>query len=167
MNNIGSNCTQATRTVLAKTLALGELLMLFALAFAFGQASPCFAQLQDHNSQTAPEQSANMNGPSRPASGANAAEEGNVQNSTPAPSKVGEPDVSEITKELEVMRARIDQLERELKTRAASPAPAAAQQDPVATSATADQQPPAASKGTPAAKSEKAAPAEPFAYADW
>ena len=169
MNNIGSNCApEATRTVLAKTPALGELLVLFALAFAFGQASPCFAQVQDHNSQTAPEQSANMNGPSRPASGANAPDDRNVQSTTPAPSKVAEPDVSEITKELEVMRARIDQLERELKTRAASPAPGAAQQDPVATSAMADQQPPASSKGIPAAaKSEKAAPAEPFAYADW
>jgi hypothetical protein len=168
MNNMGSNCApEATRTVLAKTPALGELLVLFALAFAFGQASPCFAQVQDHNSQTAPEQSANLNGPSRPASGANAPDDRNVQSSTPAPSKVAEPDVSEITKELEVMRARIDQLERELKTRAASPAPAAAQQDPVATFATVDRQPPAVSKGLPAAKSEKAAPAEPFAYADW
>ena len=168
MNNIGSNCAPgATRTVLAKTLALGELLVLFALAFAFGQASPCFAQVQDHNSQTAPEQFANMNGPSRPASGANAPDDRNVQSSTPAPSKVAEPNVSEITKELEVMRARIDQLEHELKAREASPATAAAQPDPVATSAMADQQPPAASKGIPAAKSEKAAPAEPFAYADW
>jgi hypothetical protein len=69
-----------------------------------------------------------------------------------------------VAKELEAMKARIEQLEAELKARTAAPAlmPAVAI-DP----AQAPQQPSAPAKGAPVVPPEEAKPSEPFAYADW
>jgi Putative beta-barrel porin-2, OmpL-like. bbp2 len=73
---------------------------------------------------------------------------------------------AEVTKELELMKARIDQLERELKARDASPGVAASQPNSSDGAPEAAQQPPAASKAVPAT-SEQTESSEPFAYADW
>lgn len=81
---------------------------------------------------------------------------------------------AELLKELEQMRARIEQLEAQLKAQSGSAADsstkqpqAAVQNVALATSArvSQDQQPPASSKSV--AAPEKAKPAEPFAFADW
>ena len=80
-----------------------------------------------------------------------------------------------VAKELAAMKERIEQLEAELKTRKAQEqAPQAASlvttqwttQKPQDTAQT-PQQPSAAGKGEQAVPPEKAAPSEPFAYADW
>jgi hypothetical protein len=70
-----------------------------------------------------------------------------------------------VAKELEAMKERIEQLEAELKARAAAPVlvPAVATVAP----AQAEPQPSAATKGEQAVPPEKAKPTEPFAYADW
>ena len=81
-----------------------------------------------------------------------------------------------IAKELEAMKARIAQLEAELKSRAATPAtapaanptPAQALDTAVAAVAVSDQNLPSApGTGQPAVPPEKTGPSEPFAYADW
>jgi hypothetical protein len=59
------------------------------------------------------------------------------------------------------MKARIEQLEAELKVRAAAPARAAVDSEQ------APQRPSAPAKGEPVVPPEKAKPTEPFAYADW
>ena len=82
-----------------------------------------------------------------------------------SPAKVADqPGSAEIHKELEIMKARIDQLEQELKAREGIPAVAAAQ--PTAAAAAAEQEPPAATKGAPAAP-PAVDTVTPFAYADW
>lgn len=73
----------------------------------------------------------------------------------------------EITKELEAMKARIDQLENELKARGRRPS-AITEQSLVTESTTeAAPQPPAASKSVPTTTPEQSDPTQPFAYADW
>ena len=71
----------------------------------------------------------------------------------------------EVTRELEAMRARIDELEKELKARDATPLSVTAQ-SPSDPQQTADQQPPTASKET-SVPAEQSGPSAPFAYADW
>ncbi len=87
-----------------------------------------------------------------------------------------EPEVSlDIAKELAVMKARIEQLETELKSRniaetapgpATAPATKASDTAPIAALANPDAPVAQQAAATPA-KPEKPAPAEPFAYADW
>jgi hypothetical protein len=74
---------------------------------------------------------------------------------------------AEVTKELEQMKARIDELERKLRARDANPAvPSQPTTSPDGVPATA-QEPPAASKEAQAAAPEQTEPTQPFAYADW
>jgi hypothetical protein len=94
------------------------------------------------------------------------------------PAAKPEPELSvDIAKELAVMKARIEQLEAELKSRAApdpvtTPAAAPASPAPVAT-ATAIEAAPSPAPVTPPTQEArtslpaKPAPTEPFAYADW
>src|ERR1700722_17447351 len=88
-----------------------------------------------------------------------------AQSSGPASSaSVADPAAvpAEVTKELELMKARIDTLEKQLKARDATPGVSAAQ--PTSTDAVpaAAQQPSLASKGTPAAAAEPSGPTQPF-----
>jgi len=92
------------------------------------------------------------------------------------PAAKPEPEASlDIAKELAVMKARIEQLETELKSRTvAEPAPVAATapatkaKDTAPIAALANPAAPVAQQAaTTPAKPEKPAPAEPFAYADW
>ena len=91
---------------------------------------------------------------------------------TTSQSAAGQDQISPaVLRELEAMKARIAQLEAELKNRSAAPqqTPALAA-DPatnIATSMQAPQQPSAPSKGEQVVPPEKATPSEPFAYADW
>jgi hypothetical protein len=76
-----------------------------------------------------------------------------------------------VMKELEAMKARIAQLEEELKARPAAQGTPSSSADPAGNIPTASlqqpQQPSAQSKGEQAVPPEKAEPSEPFAYADW
>ncbi|MCU1269740.1 MAG: hypothetical protein JWN74_1034 [Acidobacteriaceae bacterium] len=92
-----------------------------------------------------------------------------AQTSTPAPSgDASDPAVpSAVMKELQQMKARIDELEKQLKARDATPGTAAAGPTSTEASPAAVQESPAASKGAPAAASELSEPTQPFAYADW
>ena len=92
---------------------------------------------------------------------------------TTSQSAAGQDQISPaVLRELEAMKARIAQLEAELKNRSAAPQqmPALAA-DPATniavTSMQAPQQPSAPSKGEQVVPPEKATPSEPFAYADW
>lgn len=76
--------------------------------------------------------------------------------------------------ELQQMRARIEELEKKLNAQSSGTADPASRQKPPElldasltgrAESSVDQQPPAASKGAPAA--EKTKPAEPFAFGDW
>jgi Putative beta-barrel porin-2, OmpL-like. bbp2 len=80
---------------------------------------------------------------------------------------------AELLKELQQMRARIEQLEKQLNAQSASATGSSTQQAQPAldvslngpAKSSVDQQPPAASKGVPAATKPEAS--APFAYADW
>ena len=80
---------------------------------------------------------------------------------------------SAVMRELEAMKARIAQLEAELKARSAQQQSPSSVTDPArdipptTASLQAPQQPSAPSKGEQVVPPEKATPAEPFAYADW
>jgi hypothetical protein len=104
---------------------------------------------------------------------------GTTNSAAPAaarPAAKPEPEASlDIAKELAAMKARIEQLETELKSRnvaetapVPAPAPATKATDTAPIAALANPAAPVAQQAvaTPA-KPEKPAPAEPFAYADW
>ncbi|MGP8143775.1 MAG: outer membrane beta-barrel protein, partial [Terriglobales bacterium] len=144
------------------------------------QAPPCAAQateqLQAQPQPPAETKLAKLNEAALPVPVATAADAGTTTTTAPSPAvRVADPEIpAAVAKELEIMKVRIEQLEMELKSRAATtdasltagtPAKAA-----VALPAVAAQPQEAAapvSNNTSAAKPEKPAPTEPFAYADW
>ena len=159
-----------TRPASRKRAAASAFLPLLILSLGVGQSELCHAQ-----TQTPPDgqKLAMLHGP--------VADETNTPKSAaPAsaqPAAKSDAEVSaDIVKELAVMKARIEQLEAELKSResAAAPIPVPA----VAPAAKTTEPAPATAVASPAssveqqaadatAKSEKPEPAAPFAYADW
>src|SRR5579864_7734334 len=73
----------------------------------------------------------------------------------------------EVTKELEAMRARIDEVERQLKERGTTPAAATTTPSATETAPAPVQELSASTKGAPAETSAPTQPTVPFAYADW
>ncbi len=154
------------RTLLRKAVVASAFPSMLVLSLAVGQASRCYAQ--------APAQ------PDAPAKVAALHEPAAALDVSPArPAAAPDPASStDIAKELAAMKARIELLEAELKSRTlsgpalvAGPATAAgsrsavtpgAKADGASSSATADM-PQEARTGLP----EKPKPTEPFAYADW
>jgi hypothetical protein len=141
---------------------------MLVLALGVGQSARCYAQTQ----AGAQAKVAVLREPLP-------SDNGTTNSAAPAaarPAAKPEPEASlDIAKELAVMKARIEQLETELKSRnvaetapvpATAPATKATDTAPIA--ALANPAAPVAQQAvaTPA-KPEKPAPAEPFAYADW
>jgi hypothetical protein len=94
-------------------------------------------------------------------------EQGDVNRQTP-PAASSDPAMSaDVAKRFEMLNARIDQLEKELKAAHEAAQPVTAQ--PASTEATPSvaQEAPATLKGVPAAEPAAQEPAAPFAYADW
>jgi hypothetical protein len=165
-----------TRSASPKRAAASALLPLLVMSFGVGQSQLCHAQTR---TPADGQKVAMLHEPS--------ADDTSAPKTTPpvAAQPVAKTDAEvslDIAKELAVMKARIEQLEAELKSREAATAAAAAAA-PVAAPATV----PAAKTTEPAlataaasptssveqqaadatTKPEKPAPAEPFAYADW
>jgi hypothetical protein len=141
---------------------------MLVLALGVGQSARCYAQTQagaQAKVAFSPEPLPSDNGTTNSAAPAAA-----------RPAARPEPEVSlDIAKELAVMKARIEQLETELKSRniaetapgpATAPATKASDTAPIAALANPDAPVAQQAAATPA-KPEKPAPAEPFAYADW
>jgi hypothetical protein len=152
------------------TTALAAFLSMFILSLVVTQAPHCYAQ-----TQTQPDAQTKIAALHEPVPG----DTSTTSSTAPAaaqPAAKPEPELSlDVAKELAVMKARIEQLEAELKNHAASdPAPA-----PVAApAAKATELAPATTVANPAvpveqqaadaaAKTEKPEPTVPFAYADW
>jgi len=163
-----------TRSASRKRAAVSACLPLLIMSLGVGQSELCHAQ-----TQTPPDgqKVAMLHGPS-------ADEASTPKNTAPVPAQPAaktDAEVSaDIAKELAIMKARIEQLEAELKSREpAQPAavPAAAEAAAVpAVAAKATEITEAAPSPTPAALPtqeartglpEKPAPTQPFAYADW
>jgi len=159
-----------TRVMLRKPAAISAFLPMFVLSLCVGQDARCYAQAQTQ--PDAPTKVAVLREP-LPAetSSANSTALASAQ-----PSAKPDPEISlDIAKELAVMKARIEQLEAQLKNRtaatpmaidAAEPAPSAVV-TPKASgslSATASTD---ASQEARTGLPEKPAPTVPFAYADW
>jgi hypothetical protein len=161
------------RTLLRKpTIASGFFSML-VLSLGVGQSASGYAQTQSQeDGQT---KVAAMHEPS-------ADDTGTPMNTAPAtaqPAGKSDAEISaDIAKELAVMKARIEQLEAELKSRAASaPASSTAVAKPNSASVTASAPPVTSAASTaasvdsaaqaPTGLPEKPKPADPFAYADW
>src|SRR3984957_14651462 len=144
---------------------------LLVLSLWVGQGAPCYAQAQAQ--PDAPPKVAALHDP--------LPTETNTNSTAPAaakPTAKPDPDISlDIAKELAVMKARIEQLEADLKSRAApdpAPPPAAAPPSPapVATATATEAAPSPAPVAPPTQEARaslpaKPAPTEPFAYADW
>jgi Putative beta-barrel porin-2, OmpL-like. bbp2 len=163
-----------TRSASRKRAAVSACLPLLIMSLGVGQSELCHAQ-----TQTPPDgqKVAMLHGPS-------ADEASTPKNTAPVPAlpaaKTDAEVSADIAKELAIMKARIEQLEAELKSREpAQPAavPAAAEAAAVpAVAAKATEITEAAPSPTPAALPtqeartglpEKPAPTQPFAYADW
>ena len=159
-----------------RTIAAGAMLFaMFALFLAFAQGSHCYAQAQAQtHSQPEVTKLHEPGGPSSESS-ADAASSTSVSPAQPAamPNQVVP---AEIANELKAMKARIEQLELQLKANAAPERPSASTVETSAktsgnglTSASPDPAPSVdplpqeARTGLP----EKPKPTEPFAYADW
>ena len=148
--------------------AVSALSPMLALSLSVGQGARCYAQTQAQAGD--PPKVAVRHEPSP-------ADTSITSGTAPgnAPSTAAPDSDADVAKELAIMKARIEQLEAELKSRAAS-APAAAE-----TAAPVKSEPtPAAAAGaspavsiaqtsseSPAGQPEKTPPSEPFAYADW
>jgi len=141
------------------------------------QTSRCYGQTEDQKQSPSSTRRAALVEPAQPAS-SDASHDGTTSTTPSAPpAKAAEPGVpAEITRELELMKARIEELESQLKTRAAGDQGATASSAVPATaefasspSAEAVIQPQsesssaqAAAPSTPAVDTQT-----PFAYADW
>jgi hypothetical protein len=152
------------------TTALAAFLSMFTFSLVVTQAPRCYAQ-----TQAQPDAQTKIAALHEPLPG-----DTTTTNSTaPAaaqPAAKPEPELSlDVAKELAVMKARIEQLEAELKNHAASePAPAPVAAPPAnatelaPTNPVADAAVPVEQQATDAAaKTEKPEPTVPFAYADW
>jgi hypothetical protein len=148
--------------------------VLLAVELTFALTVRCDAQTPDQPSA----QNARLEKPAGSSSDAtapNVETSGKVLAAPAQPRVPAEITPAEITKELELMKARIEQLEEELKARSSAPSSAAADGASVTgpTLTPADARPEATvvqpqSEAAPApAKAEKPQPALPFAYADW
>src|SRR5450631_4084917 len=150
------------------TTALAAFLSMFTLSLVVTQAPRCYAQ-----TQVRPDAQPKIAALHEPLPG-DATRTNSTAPATAQPPAKPEPEISlDVAKELAVMKARIEQLEAELKNHAASePAPA-----PV-TAPAATELAPATTVANPAvpveqqaadagAKPEKPEPTVPFAYADW
>jgi len=150
------------------TTALAAFLSMFTLSLVVTQAPRCYAQ-----TQVQPDAQPKIAALHEPLPG-DATRTNSTAPATAQPPAKPEPEISlDVAKELAVMKARIEQLEAELKNHAASePAPA-----PV-TAPAATELAPATTVANPAvpveqqaadagAKPEKPEPTIPFAYADW
>ena len=143
------------------------------------QAPRCAAQtteqLQALPQPPAETKLAKLNGAALPVSAATAADAGTTATTAPSPAAtVAEPEIpAAVARELEIMKVRIEQLEMELKSRStttdASLTPGTPAKTAQALPAVAQPQEAATQVSTnaSAAKPEKPAPTEPFAYADW
>jgi hypothetical protein len=165
---------KTTRPLLCTTTAAAKFFATSVLCLAIAQGSLCHAQAQAQpQNQT---KLAKSDEPGKPSS-ENAAEAKSAE--TPATTPAPDPGISsDIAKELAVMKARIEQLEAELKSRAATvPASSTAVAEPKSTPVTGQEAKATDSASTAAtvdaagqARSglpEKPKPADPFAYADW
>ena len=162
---------KTTKTLLYTTTAAGKFFAMSVFCLALTQASLCNAQAQAQpENQT---KLARLDDPGKPSSeNATEAKSGETPAATPAP------DPSEIAKELAVMKARIEQLEAELKSCAAgAPASATVVAEPkpapvVGSEIKARESASTVASVDSAAQArtglpEKPKPADPFAYADW
>jgi putative OmpL-like beta-barrel porin-2 len=162
------------RTLLHRPTIVSALFSMLALSLGVGQSAPCYAQTQSQeDSQT---KVAAMHE-------ASADDTGTPKSTTPVTAQPGGKSDAEmsldIAKELAVMKARIEQLEAELKSRAASgSASSTAIAEPKSTpvtgveprtteSAETGASVNAAAQAARTGMPEKPKPADPFAYADW
>ena len=167
---------KTTKTLPCTTTLAAKFLAMSVLCLVILQASLSHAQTQAQpQNQT---KLAKLDEPGKPSS-ENAAEAKRAE--TPAAAPAPDPGVSssDIAKELAVMKARIEQLEAELKGRAATaptsstvvaepkvtPVAASAAQTTESASTAASVDPAAAQART--SLPEKPKPTDPFAYADW
>ena len=162
---------ETMRRLLRKTATGVMFLAIFALCLAFAQGSRCYAQAQDQS--PAPAKVAELNDPGKPSSNGSG-DVGTTPSAAPAPTVAApDPAVSAaVAKELEALKARIEQLELQLKGNAApvQPSPAGAVANasaPAPALAAALPAQPQESTPAPAAKPEKPEPTVPFAFADW
>jgi hypothetical protein len=162
------------RTLLCKSLPSAFLAMIVS-CLGVVQGAPCYAQ-----TQTSPDAQPKVEALHEPLASDTGATNSTVPAAAAQPAAKPNPEISlDVAKELAAMKARIEQLETALKSRAAtepatSTSAAGSKSTPVtgsetkateSTSSTASVDPAAQEART--ALPEKPAPTEPFAYADW
>jgi hypothetical protein len=159
------------KALLCKPAVVSVFCLLLVLSLWVGQGAPCYAQAQAQ--PDAPPKVAALHDP--------LPTETNTNNTTPAaarPSAKPDPDISlDIAKELAVMKARIEQLEAELKDRAAATPPGAGQPAAATAAPAKSEALPALASASPAisvgqAPADSTAPAKkekiaPFSDWDW
>jgi len=165
-----------TMRPLLRTAAAGAMfLSMFALCLAFAQGSRCYAQAQAQPQAQAEVAKLHKSGEPSPGSSADV---GSATSESPArPAVSPNPAVPvDVASELAALKARIEQLEFQLKGNAAPEQPSTAmardlakESNPALAVAPAEPAQPQdqSASASPAAKPEKPEPTVPFAYADW
>jgi hypothetical protein len=160
--------------------ALLFLPLLLSVGFVLAQAPGCYAQVENQKQPQPDSQIARLGGAAQPSAAGSAAAPATAANGAASPStSIGDPTIPPaVEKELEALRARIQQLESERKK---SDAPADGGSLSAGSSGSATETTPATATTSSVAaldspqtvreiapkQPEKPAPAEPFAYADW
>jgi len=167
-----------TMRPLLRTAAAGAMfLSMFALCLAFAQGSRCYAQAQAQPQAQAEVAKLHKSGEPSPGSSADV---GSATSESPArPAVSPNPAVPvDVASELAALKARIEQLELQLKGNAVPEQPSTAmamaralakENNPELAVAPAEPAQPQdeSASASPAAKPEKPEPTVPFAYADW
>jgi putative OmpL-like beta-barrel porin-2 len=157
-----------------KAQAVAAMYVALAVTVVLAQRTSCYAQASPQpQAQT---KLAESHEPAQPTPA------GTASDASPASGKTAETSTkpvdpvapAELTKELELMKARIDLLEAALKSRAAAEQPSSAKVEatatsaqPLSTTAPAEVVPAQTSSDSASTKPEKPEPTVPFAYADW
>ncbi|MGC2060516.1 MAG: hypothetical protein WA653_19785, partial [Candidatus Sulfotelmatobacter sp.] len=161
---------KTTKSVLRKGVAVSTFLPMFVLSLGVGQGARCYAQ-----TPTQPDAQPKVSALSEPlpsdASGTKSRPSAAVKPAAKTDAEM----TADVAKELEAMKARIEELEAELKSRAVAEPAAAPATAPATTATPTASSAPTAQPATAAvqqasdtaAKPGKPEPAVPFAYADW
>ena len=163
-------------TLMQKAALPAVLFSLCSWGLMVAQAPRCAAQTREQSQSQAPAETklAKLN-EAAPVPAAPAADAGTTAITAPSPSTtVADPGMpAAVARELEIMKARIEQLELELKAHdgrtADMPAGLAKASDPALTAAPAGSAQPQdqSTAAPPATKPKKPEPTVPFAFADW
>lgn len=169
----GESSPETSNHPLLRAAAFSFLSFLLCISFVLSQAPACYGQVENQKQTQPVSQIARLGGAAEPSATGAAPAVAPANGADATSTSVADPAIpAAVAKELEALKARIQQLEAQQKTNGAvpeggSPAAVVPSESAVAPASAASADSPQTVREIAPKQLEKPAPAEPFAYADW